>query len=139
MTEKTVAQKLQVKAGDRVLVVGGTPEEQALLGELPAGAAAMSSARAPGEADAAGAAIAVTFVHSRDELLARYASELPSLSGARAVWFLYPKGGRADVNRDVIMREAGAFGWRANSNVSVDDGWSAVRVRPLADGEASVG
>jgi len=35
--------------------------------------------------------------------------------------------------------EAGAFGWRANSNISVDDTWSAVRVRPLADGEAPLG
>jgi hypothetical protein len=145
VAEKTVAQKLQVKAGDRVRIIGGTSEERTLIGDLPDGArstepgdAGTAGADTAG-ADADGATIAVLVVHSRDELLERYASELPALSGARAVWFLYPKGGRADVNRDVIMREAGAFGWRPNSNVSVDDVWSAVRVRPLAGGEAPVG
>jgi hypothetical protein len=83
--------------------------------------------------------VAVTFVRTTDELLERFGSELPVLAAARAVWFLYPKAGRADVNRDVIIRESGAFGWRPISNVSVDDVWSAVRVRPLAEGEAPVG
>jgi hypothetical protein len=83
--------------------------------------------------------VSVTFVRTRDELLARFGAELPALAGARAVWFLYPKGGKADFNRDTFIREAGAFGWRAISNVAVDDVWSAVRVRPLADGEAPVG
>jgi hypothetical protein len=129
-TAKTVAQKLQVKRGDAVSVVGGSAEERALIGGLPEGSA---------EVAVGDAAVSVTFVHSRDELLAAYASELPVLGRAKAVWFVYPKGGRADVNRDVIMREAGGFGWRAISNVAVSDMWSAVRVRPLADGEAPLG
>jgi hypothetical protein len=127
---KSVAQKLQVKPGDTVSIVGGSAEERALIGELP---------EASAEVSVEDAAVAVTFLRSRDELLAAYASELPLLGGAKAVWFVYPKGGRADVNRDVIMREAGAFGWRAISNVAVSDTWSAVRVRPLADGEAPLG
>ncbi|GAB3578812.1 hypothetical protein GCM10027406_15710 [Leifsonia lichenia] len=129
--QKTVAQKLQVKPGDVVWISGDAGEERALVGALPDGAT---------ETDAGGdASIAVTFVHDREELLARFAADLPSLRGARAVWYLYEKGGRSEVNRDTIMREAGAFGWRANSNVAVDDTWSAVRVRPLGDGEAPVG
>ena len=127
---KSVAEKLLVKPGEAVSVVGATAGERALLDPLPEGTT---------EAAAAEAAVAVTFVRTTDELLERFGSELPVLAAARAVWFLYPKAGRADVNRDVIIRESGAFGWRPISNVSVDDVWSAVRVRPLAEGEAPVG
>ncbi|AAT88951.1 hypothetical protein ATY41_02055 [Leifsonia xyli subsp. xyli] len=58
---------------------------------------------------------------------------------SRAVWFVYPKSGRADVNRDAIIAESGAFSWRPIANLAVDEVWSAVRVRPLAMGETPVG
>ena len=127
---KTIAQKLLLKEGDALSLVGAGAEERTVIGALPAGVTEV----APAEAT-----VSVTFVRTRDELMARSQTELPALTGARAVWFLYPKGGRADFNRDTFIREAGAFGWRAISNVAVDDVWSAVRVRPLADGEAPVG
>ncbi|MGH1527133.1 hypothetical protein ACRAWC_25940 [Leifsonia sp. L25] len=127
---KTVAQKLLVSEGDALSLVGAGPEERAAIGALPDGVT---------EVAPEAAAVSVTIVRSRDELLAQFETALPALTGARAVWFLYPKGGRADLNRDTIIREAGAFGWRPIGNVAVDDVWSAVRVRPLADGEAPVG
>lgn len=126
---KTVVQKLLLKEGDALSLVGAGEDERVVLGALPDGVTEVD----PGEA-----VVSVTFVRTRDELLARFGAELPALAGARAVWFLYPKGGKADFNRDTFIREAGAFGWRAISNVAVDDVWSAVRVRPLADGEAPV-
>lgn len=134
--QKTVAQKLLVKAGDVVWIAGGTADERARIGALPDGAAEAQSASGAAEVDAS---IAVTFVHGRDELLQRLAADLPSLGGARAVWYLYEKRAGSDLNRDTIIRETGAFGWRTISNVAVDDTWSAVRVRPLAAGEAPVG
>jgi hypothetical protein len=127
---KTIVQKLLLKEGDALSLVGAGEDERVVLGALPDGVTEVD----PGEA-----VVSVTFVRTRDELLARFGAELPALAGARAVWFLYPKGGKADFNRDTFIREAGAFGWRAISNVAVDDVWSAVRVRPLADGEAPVG
>jgi hypothetical protein len=132
VAERTVAQKLQVKAGDVVALVSASADERARLGPLPDGASVIGDGTA-------GASVAIVFVSSRAELLDRFASELPGLTAARAVWFCYPKGNRADLNRDTIIRETGAFGWRPNSNVAVDDIWSAVRVRPLAAGEAPVG
>ncbi|KQR54520.1 hypothetical protein ASF88_07005 [Leifsonia sp. Leaf336] len=127
---RTIVEKLLIKSGDALSLVGAGAEERAVLGDMPSGIVEV----APAEA-----AVSVTFVRTRDELVTQFGTELPVLAGARAVWFLYPKGGRADVNRDTIIREAGPFGWRAISNVAVDDVWSAVRVRPLADGEASIG
>lgn len=134
MAERTIAQKLLVKPGDTVRVSGATDAERALIGDLPDGA---TFTEADDSADAP--AIEIVFVRSRDELLAGFGADLPALAGARAVWYCYPKGGRADLNRDTIMRETGAFGWRPISNIAIDPTWSAVRVRPLAPGEAPVG
>ncbi len=125
--QRSVAEKLQVKPGDTVGVVG----ETALLGPLPHGA---SFSR-----DLAGAEVGLVFVESRAELLERFAALLPQPAAARAVWFCYRKGNAADLNRDTIMRDSGDYGWRPNSNVAIDEIWSAVRVRPLAPGEERVG
>jgi len=126
VSEKTVLQRFQAKPGDGIALVVAEDGDRALLGALPDGAT---------EALVESAAIVATVVRTRDELLARYAEQLPVASGARAVWVVYPKGGRADVNRDVVAGEARAYGWRGVSNIAVDDTWSAVRVRPLKDGE----
>jgi hypothetical protein len=127
---KTIVEKLLIKTGDGLSLLGAGADERAVLGDLPTGVAEVEPARAT---------VSVTFVRTRAELMTRFADELSAVAGARAVWFLYPKGGRADFNRDTFIQEAGAFSWRAISNVAVDDVWSAVRVRPLAHGEASVG
>ncbi|MET3567812.1 hypothetical protein ABIC47_003321 [Leifsonia sp. 563] len=126
MSEKTVLQRFQAKPGDGIALVVAEDGDRALLGALPDGAT---------EAPVESAAIVVSVVRTRDELLARYAEQLSVASGARAVWVVYPKGGRADVNRDVVAGEARAYGWRGVSNIAVDDTWSAVRVRPFKDGE----
>lgn len=125
-TERTVAEKLQVKAGDVAGVVG----EIELIGPLPNGA---SFASALGGSD-----VALVFVESRAELLDRLARELPALTGARAVWFCYRKANAADLNRTTIMNETGQFGWRPNSIVAIDEVWSAVRIRPLRPDEQPV-
>ena len=97
MSEKTVLQRFQAKPGDGIALVVAEDGDRALLGALPDGAT---------EAPVESAAIVVSVVRTRDELLARYAEQLPVASGARAVWVVYPKGGRADVNRDVVAGEA---------------------------------
>jgi hypothetical protein len=123
---KTVLERFQAKPGDGVAIVVTEDADRALLGPLPQGAT---------EAEVAAAAVVATVVRTRDELVARYAEQLPVAGGARAVWVVYPKGGRADVNRDVVAGEARTHGWRGVSNIAVDETWSAVRVRPLKDGE----
>ena len=123
MSERTIAEKLQVKSGDVVGVIG----EVDLVGPLPNGASFV--------ADTEGVDVAVVFVADRTALHEQFAARLPHLAGARAVWFCYRKGTGFDVNRDTIMRDSGEVGWRPVSNVAVDELWSAVRVRPLAPDE----
>jgi hypothetical protein len=131
MAERTVAEKLHVKSGDIVGLVGAAEAEAGLMRPLPAGSTLIN-----GLLDAQ---VAIVFVHDLAELKAQLSQRLPHLQTTRAVWICYPKGGRADINRDSIMREAGPVGWRAISNIAINDTWSAVRVRPLKPGEAPLG
>lgn len=118
----TTAQKLQVKPGEKLYVAG----DASLVGELPDGALQTD--------DEAVADVAIYFVENREQLLARLRSLLPE---TRAVWLCYRKG-IGDVNRATIMADSGDYDWRPISNVAITDLWSAVRVRPLAEGETRV-
>lgn len=73
--------------------------------------------------------VAVMFAASRaelDELLARV---LPMLSTPKAIWIGYPKGNRADINRDSIWKRAAELGWTLNGNISLSETWSSVRIK----------
>jgi hypothetical protein len=55
---------------------------------------------------------------------------------AGALWIAYPKANRTDVNRDTLWPILGDYGMRPITQVSVDEVWSALRFRPVRDGEA---
>ena len=52
------------------------------------------------------------------------------------LWVAYPKGNRADINRDTLWPILGEYGMRPIGQVSLDQVWSALRFRPLREGEA---
>ncbi|MEV4090069.1 hypothetical protein AB0J43_58360, partial [Nonomuraea fuscirosea] len=58
------------------------------------------------------------------------------LAEPAVVWVAYPKGNRSDVNRDTLWPIVAEFGLRPNGQVAVDEVWSALRFRPLKEGEA---
>jgi hypothetical protein len=132
MGERTVATKLLIKSGDSLSLIGAGAVETRLLQPLSDDVTVVSDVNESTD-------VAVIFARSQSDLLQQSEKFLGTLTGTRAVWFCYPKGGRADLNRDTLIREMGGFGWRAISNVAVDDTWSAVRVRPLKPGEAPIG
>lgn len=51
-------------------------------------------------------------------------------------WVAYPKANRADINRDTLWPILGEYGMRPIGQVSLDEVWSALRFRPLREGEA---
>ena len=119
MSEKTTAAKLRLKAGYGVLFVGHA-DAAALIGELPDGAHPV--------ADVLGADAAVIFVADRGELDERIAGLSP-LTGAKAVWFCYPKGNVSNVNRDSIRGLLDEARWEVVTAISIDDTWSALRAK----------
>ena len=57
------------------------------------------------------------------------------LAAPGVLWILYPKGGRADINRDSLWPLVAVHGLRPITQIAVDETWSALRFRPLAEGE----
>jgi hypothetical protein len=51
------------------------------------------------------------------------------------LWVAYPKGNRTDLNRDSLWPILGEYGMRPITQVAVDEVWSALRFRPLKEGE----
>ena len=64
-------------------------------------------------------------------------ADLGTLASVRSVWICYRKGNAAEINRDKLWVVMSRYGWKAVAQVSLDDVWLALRVRPLKSSEAS--
>ena len=124
MSDKSNAEKLQIKEDFVVWVISTNDEESALLDPLPDGVEMVD------EADDAMKA-AILFVEDRQSLTSYLDEILPQLGSTPVIWICYPKGNRTDVNRDSIAELVDDYGWRLVSNVSLGDVWSAVRLKQL--------
>ena len=126
MAEKTAADKLLIKPGTTVWI--SDPDRAALLDPLPDGAT-----RADGPKEAA---TAVLFADDEASLRVLLDSHADGLTAPTYLWIAYPKGGRADINRDTLWPIlAEGIGMRPITQVSLDETWSALRFRPLKPGE----
>lgn len=126
MSSKTAAQKLLIKANNTLWL--SHDERLGLIGELPAGVATAD--------DLAQADVAVLFTDdsaSLERLLAEHGDTLAARS--TVTWFAYPKGNRTDLNRDSLWPVVARHGLRPISQVAIDETWSALRFRRLAEGE----
>lgn len=119
---KTIAEKLQIKPGNDVLIVGAEPGQRALLDPLPEDTSVVEGTTGD---------VAVLFATDRATLDSLLAETIPTLSDTRAVWIAYPKGNRTDINRDSIWKRAEELSWTLNANVALGDIWSAVRIKPM--------
>jgi hypothetical protein len=52
-----------------------------------------------------------------------------------AFWVAYPKGNKADINRDSLWPIVADFDMRPCGQVAIDDRWSGLRFRPNKPGE----
>ncbi len=72
------------------------------------------------------------FVTSREELERQLGKLKSALSPKGLLWVTYPKGTskvKTDVNRDIIREFAQPVGLQAVAMVSIDDTWSALRLK----------
>lgn len=126
MSSKTVPQQLLIKPGTSWWV--SDPELDGLIAPLPDGASRVD--------DPSSAGVRVLFASSGENLRQKLGEYGPALQDDNVTWIAYPKGNKADINRDSLWPIAGEVGLRPISQVAVDDTWSALRFRPLKDGEA---
>jgi len=127
MADKTVTQKLLIKAGYRVLFVHPPPGYIESLTDLPADVVIAAGPDDPGPFD-----LIQAFVTSQAEL----AAQLAGLAGRRKpkglLWITYPKGAakiKSDFHRDTIWAYAQTIGLAAVAMVAVDEMWSAMRLK----------
>ncbi|MEV0387810.1 hypothetical protein [Nonomuraea sp. NPDC050643] len=125
MAAKTVADKLLVKPGTAVWI--SEEAHRPLVAPLPDGARHV--------ADLEDADVAVFFAADAGAARRLLEGRRAQLTGPAVVWVAYPKGNRSDINRDTLWPIVGEFGLRPNGQVAVDEVWSAMRFRPLKEGE----
>ena len=127
MTDSTaLRRKLQLKPGSQLWV---WPENAAVPEALAAGEVLARTGIA--EAD-----VAMLFTRNRAEVDLVLTDLREALAAMRAVWIIYAKNNKTDMNRDTLWVQLARYGWRAVAQVSFDDARSALRVRPLKDGES---
>jgi hypothetical protein len=122
VSEKTVAQKARVKPGTTIAVINRVPGIVESLG-LPEGVAFVK----PAQAD-----LVFLFVRTRAELEARMPRAVAGLGPASAIWVFFRKGSGSaglDMNRDTVWAVADRLKMRPLGLVSVNDTWSAFRLR----------
>jgi hypothetical protein len=124
--EKTTATKLLIKPGTAVWV--SDPARAPLLGPMPDGAVLVDAV--------AEAGVAVVVADDAAAIRAALDAHLAALGARPVFWVAYPKGNRADINRDSLWRMIAPLGLRPITQVAIDDTWSALRFRPLRPDEA---
>jgi hypothetical protein len=127
----TMASKLQLKPGQRLVmlyrpdgVVVDVPEATDAAAVDPG---MSGSGGAIGETDAV-----LAFVTRRDQVEERGAAVVAAAERDGLAWIAYPKARQlgTDLNRDVLADLMAALGAQAVRQVSIDDTWSALRLRP---------
>jgi hypothetical protein len=125
ISTKSVADKLMIKPGKSVLFLNTPPHYEKTLGSIAANANIL-----PGDATAAD--IIQVFVASSAELKKQLPRLKKCLKPEGALWVTYHKGTsktKSDINRDIIAEYASSIGLEGVAIISVDDDWSALRLK----------
>jgi hypothetical protein len=126
MSTRSVAEKLLIKPNTTLW--SSHPARLELLGPSPAG---VRQVDAPEQATTA-----LVFADDAASLRDLLAAHQERLTRPEVLWVAYPKGNRTDLNRDSLWPILGEHGMRPVTQVSIDQVWSALRFRPLKEGEA---
>lgn len=126
MSTKSVAEKLRIKPNTTVW--SSHPFHVDLLEPLPED---VRHVDAPEQATTA-----LVFADDASSLRDILTEHRDHLSDPGTLWVAYPKGNRTDINRDTLWPILGEYGLRPIGQVSVSEVWSALRFRPLEEGEA---
>jgi hypothetical protein len=126
MAKSQLVKKLRIQPGHRVLILKAPPGYVEEMGDLPEG---VQVAEQPeGTFD-----FVQLFVKSLAELRSESPTAFEAVKYDGLLWISYPKKSsklKSDLTRDVIWAEVVKTGRRPVAQVSVNDVWSAIRLRP---------
>jgi hypothetical protein len=120
MSDKPVAERLQVKGDRRLAVIGASAPLEKVVGAAKA------------RADLAKADVVLLFAPDRAGLDAKLPGVLKTMPAAAILWVAYPKLSSklaADLSRDIVHALAPDHGLDTVSQIAVDDDWSALRLK----------
>lgn len=123
MSDKPVAERLQVKGDRRLAVIGASAALDKTVG---AGKA---------RADVREADVVLMFAPDRTRLDAELPGLLATLAQTAILWVAYPKMSSslaADLSRDVIHSLAPKHGLDTVSQIAIDADWSALRLKRVS-------
>ena len=122
MSDKPVAERLQVKGERRLAVVGASAALEKTVGAATA------------RADLARADVVLLFASDRAGLEGKLPDVLKTMQKATILWVAYPKlssGLAADLSRDIIHALAPGYGLDTVSQIAIDEDWSALRLKRI--------
>lgn len=126
MSTKTIAEKLLIKPGTTVWA--SDPTHLDLVEPLPQGVRRVDALDQ--------ATTALVFAEAAAPLRDILTAQAEALAKPATFWVAYPKANRTDINRDSLWPVLSEYGMRPIGQVAVDGVWSALRFRPLKEGEA---
>ncbi|GAA0461620.1 hypothetical protein Aca07nite_74100 [Actinoplanes capillaceus] len=122
---KTIAEKLLIKPHSTVWL--NEPARLPLLTPMPEGVRETGTL--------ATASTAVLFVENAGAVREQLDRNRADLDKPAAFWIVYPKGNKADINRDSLWPIVADFDMRPCGQVAIDERWSALRFRANRPGE----
>ncbi len=126
MSDKSILSKLQLKPGRKMLVLNAPAGYLEKTGEIPPGAELVFN---PQEAF-----IIQVFLRTHAELEDALKRFSPLVQPSGMLWITYPKltsALKGDVHRDTINEYAQQNGWIGIAMISIDENWSALRLKRL--------
>jgi hypothetical protein len=120
---RALVDKLGIKAGARVALVGAPEGFEAALSPLPDGTRLARRLRK-------GADVAVMFTTSSAELAKRWGALSAAVGPSGAVWVAWPKrasGVATDMTENVVRDVVLPTGWVDTKVCAIDDTWSGLR------------
>jgi hypothetical protein len=123
MSDKPVAERLQVKGERSLAVVGAPPAVDRRIGANTV------------RCDIAKADVILLFAPNRAELEKVLPGALKKLPKAAIFWLAYPKLTSklaGDLSRDIIHALAPKHGLDTVSQIAIDDDWSALRLKRVS-------
>ncbi|MRR32106.1 DUF3052 family protein [bacterium] len=125
-SEKSLCERLQVKPGRTLRLINPPDGFTALLGPLP------ERSKMASKFDKAD--VVLFFVKNMEWLKTGLSAAADALAPGGILWVIYPKltsALRSDVNRDKIFQYGATIGWTGVAMTSVDETWSAFRMKRL--------
>lgn len=127
MPDKSIAQKLSIKPGNRFLLVNPPDGYLARIGTMPASAIHLNESSVPVEA-------IQVFVENHQDLEQQLPRLKELLTPKGMLWVSYHKGTsrvKTDIHRDSINAYAHTIGLEGVAMISIDDDWSALRLKRI--------